>query len=322
MAIVSQLEECLWPRGYARDMWMMVDSARDRKIFSLLLECFYSTHISLFAIPVHPQLQLVAPYLVQLDYDYAKTQKFLSKAWGNNWGVFLRCHTSQDTLRRHLRKFISVRDPRGQRMLFRFYDPRVLRTYLPTCSSQELDQFFGPVECFWTEGTNPEHLLELRLDGGKLVQRTISLSAGANRGAGPPPRSDRPARTSSELPFGFLTMRQAQMDAFSHVEVQKFHDWMCAHLTQFFPGQAKALGDAQLRELIRHGILRAAEYGITKERDVCKYIDLMIVLGRDFDQDKRLTWAGKILSTKEESRPKIRALHAAALHYLHYLRQS
>jgi hypothetical protein len=28
---------------------------------------------------------------------------------------------------------------------FRFYDPRVLRIFLPTCNAQEVFQFFGPV---------------------------------------------------------------------------------------------------------------------------------------------------------------------------------
>jgi Domain of unknown function (DUF4123) len=291
---------------------MIVDSARDRRIFGLLLECFYSSLSSLFAMPLAPKLESVAPYLVPLDYDDKKTRKFLSQAWGNSWGIFIRCDTSQDRLRRHLRSFVSVRDPRGQRLLFRYYDPRILRTYLPTCTSQELEYVFGPIECFMSEGKVAENLTEFRFDRGKLVQRTISLNAGASRGTDPPSRFDEPGRISSDPPFGALTIRQAQMDVFSQVEVQKFEDWMVSHLKQFFPTQSQSLGEPQLREMIRHGIRRAADYGITDKRDVCKYIDLTIVFGRHFDTDERLKWAGEILRKPRPQRLKIHTLLQAA----------
>ena len=76
-----------------------------------------------------------------------------------------------------------------------------------------------------------------------------------------------------------LTIRQAQLAVFSQLEVQKFEDWTLAHLQKFFPRQCATLGERQVRESIRHGVRRAAHYGITAKRDVCKYIDLMIVFG-------------------------------------------
>ncbi len=30
-------------------------------------------------------------------------------------------------------------------LVFRYYDPRVLRVYLPTCSPAEFARFFGPI---------------------------------------------------------------------------------------------------------------------------------------------------------------------------------
>ena len=53
---------------------------------------------------------------------------------------------------RHFRQFLRVRDEAGREFFFRFYDPRVLRVYLPTCNSEELRTFFGPVELFSMEG--------------------------------------------------------------------------------------------------------------------------------------------------------------------------
>jgi hypothetical protein len=44
-----------------------------------------------------------------------------------------------------LRTLLRVRDEAGRTLLFRFYDPRVLRAYLPTCTATEWQSVFGPV---------------------------------------------------------------------------------------------------------------------------------------------------------------------------------
>ncbi len=70
---------------------------------------------------------------------------------------------------------------------------------------------------------------------------------------------------------------------------------MTAHLGRCFPARCREMGPAMVRELIRYGITRAARYGIEAQRDVCKYIDVMIVFGRDFDEDPAHPWAQSIL---------------------------
>jgi hypothetical protein len=82
---------------------------------------------------------------------------------------------SLDLLRRHLREFLVVRDPMGNSLMFRYYDPRVLRVYLPTCNRTELSTIFGPVERFWMESADSGILLEFGLDEGKLIERQVSL---------------------------------------------------------------------------------------------------------------------------------------------------
>ncbi|MBC7927584.1 MAG: DUF4123 domain-containing protein, partial [Bryobacteraceae bacterium] len=106
----------------------------------------------------------------QLDYDDQKTRRFIRRAWGNSWGVFLKCDTRLETLRRHLRRFLVVRDPQGSQLMFRYYDPRVLRVYLPTCTTEELQTVFGPVESFCLEEDENSHtLLEFGFDQKQLV---------------------------------------------------------------------------------------------------------------------------------------------------------
>lgn len=167
--VLNRIEQHLWPRGYSRDAWMIVDAARERRIFELLLECFYSQHSCLFAGPIAPELQVAAPYLVQLSYDDRKTRKFLQTAWGKSWGVFVKCDARMEVLRRHLRTFLLVRDENGNQMMFRYYDPRILRIYLPTCRVGELETVFGPIERFLMEDEVPDTLLDCNFDRKQLV---------------------------------------------------------------------------------------------------------------------------------------------------------
>lgn len=171
---LSRLEQHLWPKGFSRDAWMIVDAARDRRIYGLLLECFYFQHTCVFSGYFEPELKVVAPYLIQLEYDDAKARRFMRLAWGNSWGVFLKCDTGLQTLRRHLRTLLVVSDESGNRLMFRYYDPRVLRIYLPTCTAEELHAVFGPIDRFFVEDDKPETLLEFCPNEKQFV-RTYTL---------------------------------------------------------------------------------------------------------------------------------------------------
>lgn len=171
---LQQLEDILWPNKRGRHAWMILDAARDQRIFPMLLEC-HLDYSCLYSGTLPPLLSMAAPYLLHLEYDYRDTRRFLRHAWGNSWGVVLNCDESLKTLRRHLREFLLVRDPSGQSLLFRYYDPRVLRLYLPTCNRSELETVFGPIERFWTEDDTQHRLLDFSLSHGRLVQASLDI---------------------------------------------------------------------------------------------------------------------------------------------------
>jgi hypothetical protein len=169
---VARIEEILWPEGSRQNIWMILDGARTIEIFRMLLAC-HLEYACLYSGPLTPELEIAAPYLVQLDHGYRDTHQFIQRAWGNSWGVFLRSDTSLKKLRRHLREFLVVRDERGNRLAFRYYDPRVLRVYLPTCTRSELRTVFGPIECFWMEGDDTVEMREFSFGNGELKQQTL-----------------------------------------------------------------------------------------------------------------------------------------------------
>ena len=118
----------------------------------------------------------VAPYLVRLDPTNDFTPWVVENGWGAHWGIFVMAEVELAFLRRHFRKFLTVFDPDGMPLLFRYYDPRVLRIYLPTCNSSELETIFGPTLCFLTEAEDPGLLLRFEHTDGSLAQEEISLA--------------------------------------------------------------------------------------------------------------------------------------------------
>jgi hypothetical protein len=111
-----------------------------------------------------------------------------------------------------------------------------------------------------------------------------------------------------------LTLRKEQIAVFGPLGKKAFEDRMFAHLKKVFPEQSELLGEPKLRETIQYGTQRAAAYRITSERDVCKYIDLMILYGRDFDKDPTLPWAQSVLQNQAIRNPtsKVERLYKAA----------
>jgi hypothetical protein len=109
-----------------------------------------------------------------------------------------------------------------------------------------------------------------------------------------------------------LTIRREQWDVLARAEWDNYENWVHDHVLAFFPRKYKAAGEAHIREMIHYGIERAVSHGFTIKSDVCRYIDLMVVLGRDFDTDERLAWAADILGKKKHASRKIKALEEAA----------
>ncbi len=171
---LSRLDELLWPTGFRRNVWMILDGARDPRVFAMLLNS-YLDYSCLYSGPIPPALEKAAPYLVLLEHGGYYTRQLLARAWGNNWGVILRCDLDLERLRKHLRKFLMVRDTSGRNLVFRYYDPRVLRTFLPTCGGRELEEFFGPIDAFYLEDSDARSAWEFHREGAHLKREKLAL---------------------------------------------------------------------------------------------------------------------------------------------------
>jgi hypothetical protein len=136
-------------------------------------ECLYRGELQ-------PDLQEVAPYLVRLQPGSEFAEWVISQGWGKHWGIFALTGVGLREMRRHFRTFLMVYDSAGKHLYFRYYDPRVLRVYLPTCNAQELATVFGPVASYLLEAEQPNTMLRFRSASGSLVQQKIELAGKEN----------------------------------------------------------------------------------------------------------------------------------------------
>jgi len=124
-----------------------------------------------------PELAAVGPWLVDLGAgDSETTTELLEQGWGRAWLVPFLSGAELAELRKHFRAFLLVEREGGGELYFRFYDPRVLRVYLPTATVDELAAVFGPVEAYLCEGRDPGQALRFGRDElGALTREALDL---------------------------------------------------------------------------------------------------------------------------------------------------
>ena len=177
--VTERLLEYLWPKGdlpTTPQVYALIDGARDSsfewriRLSRLEYSCLYAGRLS-------PALLRAAPYLVHLTPKSQFTQELLGSAWGTSWGILTivppDCTIQQQ--RRHFRTLLRVRTEAGKILAFRFYDPRVLRIYVPTCTPAELTQFFGPIPTLAAESKDARELLVYSRAVAGLTHRSVPL---------------------------------------------------------------------------------------------------------------------------------------------------
>ncbi len=131
-------------------VFAILDAAADPSIYDDVLASGV-TYRCLYTGDIPVELAAVAPYLVRLERNDPFTRLLIHNCWGKSWGIFFTSTAFFEGVHRHFRRFLKVRDEEGKSLYFRYYDPRVLRVYLPTCDRSELFFVFGPVRRFFAE---------------------------------------------------------------------------------------------------------------------------------------------------------------------------
>jgi hypothetical protein len=167
------LRNRLWHEAETRNVYAVLDGAQNAELLDWLYAHDAPQFHCLFAGAIAPDIAEVAPYVVALDHGSRFATELVEGNWVPNFGVFLVSDAGLESVWRHLRQLTLVYGPDLESLYFRFYDPRVLRTFLPTCNSTQLEEFFGCVNFFFSEGDSGagSHVWS-RVDG-QLVEERI-----------------------------------------------------------------------------------------------------------------------------------------------------
>jgi len=136
-------------------LYALLDASREPSVLKVILES-NEEHQSLYEGAQGAQLAHFAPYLVRVPQKSLLLETLAQQAWSKSWGVFVTSDLPLKELRTHFRHYLNVKLPDGQQVYFRYYDPRVLRLFLPTCLPEEANEFFGPVKQFFMEAEDPK----------------------------------------------------------------------------------------------------------------------------------------------------------------------
>jgi hypothetical protein len=162
--------------GEGTSLFALMDGSRDPRVLKAIVESGLD-HECLLSGDLDPALRAAAPHIVRLMYGSLAFEKLIGEAWGQSWGMFVAARVGMRMVRRHLRTFLRVQTSDRRKLLFRYYDPRVLRVFLPTCDPAQLWQIFGPIQRFDMEGADSSQFLRFRIvpePGRSLVLRSWS----------------------------------------------------------------------------------------------------------------------------------------------------
>lgn len=94
-----------------------------------------------------------------------------------------------------------------------------------------------------------------------------------------------------------LRIREDQMNALQRPALEDFIDEMTLHVHEHFAEESAQLGVESVRARVEQGVRSAESHGVVSPRGVCKYINLMMIFGPDFDANPRTApWVQPILN--------------------------
>lgn len=261
-----------WLRAEPGPLLAVVDAARSPKALAVAREIGREAE-SLFAGRRGERLDDAAPWLVRLPEGPAR-EDLASAVAGRSSAVFLRSGAPFATIQGHLRRCLTAETEDGRALFFRFYDPRVLPSYLESSTDAERARLFGPVDTF-------------------LVEADRELL-----------RFERPFAPSPGQTKALIWIRDVQRERLlAEAEarrVARLRRWV----ERRHPERAASLGREQLDAAIRAHVARAEHHGLSDDGSILRFVEAMARLGPDFDQ--RLPWAKRLLA-REDLAPRAKA---------------
>lgn len=154
--------------------YAVIDAAQDPRLFDLIKQC--SHHACLISGELDPTMARVLPWVVRFDVNEPLMQAWKVHGQGANWGIMLQSPLDLWHVKVKLKKFLNAILPDGSLVIFRFYDPRVFRTYIQAASHDERELLFQSVSRYWIESEKGGRDHDFTWRNGRLCDGTQPIN--------------------------------------------------------------------------------------------------------------------------------------------------
>ena len=163
--------------GQAR-LYGVLDCSRAPELYEHAARLEPEASSCLFEGRLAEEVRRVSPFLVELAPADPLSRLWRTQGWGQAWGILISSRAGLPAVRRRLRHFTQVRLPDGAGpVLFRFWDPRVFRVYLPTTPPPDMAGWFQEIERYIVETPDGAGSIRYSLRNGALAAEPGPLPA-------------------------------------------------------------------------------------------------------------------------------------------------
>lgn len=240
-------------KGNDRQLFALLDGARIKGLGVLLRELNVE-HSCLYLGQAEQTLWHVAPYLTRLPLRSDLIPWLLIDREAAECAVFVLANTPLMQLRTHFRRYLTVRDAKGETRFFRFYDPRVLQPFLETCSPEEKSRFFGPARAMFTFRERAP--VRLPLFRGWMAPKDAVTA--------PPPDAHEP-----------FALRPEHEERFAQEAAKRYEQRCMAYLRARHNGRLAQKDDDGVRALVKLAMKAGPRLGLGTGRDVTTLAELL-----------------------------------------------
>ena len=151
--IPDQLETLRQASAGQGPLYALMDGALASELQAVLIEHQPRLdYLPLFLGDDKGSLAPVSPYLIRINnFDDNLLWWLLDEGQGKSWGVYLCSQAELTALHHHLFCLLSMRGLEGEKLYFRYYDPRVLRPFWKALNQEEQNRLMGPMQTILVE---------------------------------------------------------------------------------------------------------------------------------------------------------------------------
>lgn len=157
-------------------LYALVDASHDPFIIPPTIEALTPDAECLFRGKAKEDLGDQTAWIARIDGRGPLLDWLIDEVHGRSMVSFVTSELTVSRLAVHLRKFTKSRDAKGTEHFFRFYNPKVMRQYLPVFDAVQLATFFRSISSCIVEDTRQSNrLLVMRRADGALSRREIDF---------------------------------------------------------------------------------------------------------------------------------------------------